>query len=357
MRNSNFFFSGELPPNSLNGISYSNACLLKHLKQRFNITLDTEVVDLKYHNKINVFKIVKFISRLFYVILTSYRQKFSFFYIVFSNSFFGSVKTLLIILFFKLFNKKSKVIIHFHRGDLKIQLQRSILLKVIFKLTLIFSNKLIVLSDKVNEYLVSNFNYNIDDIICLENTVYNEVYLDKCENTSDSLNCIFISNYIEEKGILVLLEAFKILGSKYKLKCYGNFTDANLKNVIDRYKSDNISINGPIVDFDKFDAISKSDLLILPSYNEGKPVILLESMMLGTPFIATKVGYIEEMVDLNYPFLMSEISANYLAQFIIRYFSLSIIDRNELSIKLKERYVLNYSNSIYFEKINLIFND
>ena len=123
------------------------------------------------------------------------------------------------------------------------------------------------------------------------------------------------------------------------------------------YKSENLTINGPIYDHDKFIALSNSDLLILPSYNEGKPLILLESMMLGTPFIATKVGYIDEMVESSYPFLLDNVSIDNLEKLVRKYFSLPIVQKNYLINSLINRYNLKYSNNIYLKKINEIFND
>ena len=356
MYNKNIFFSGELPPDSLNGIAYSNAILVKYLKQNNTIIIDKEVVDLKFHHKFSLVKTLNLLYRLINVIKNSYKLFFNYFYIVFSNSLVGAIKTLLIIYSFKLFNKKAIVIVHIHRGDLDKQIKKSNIFKFIFKLILVTSNKLIVLSDKLKYNILYEFQFK-GEVICLENTVFNETKLPKKNQNSSTLNCIYISNYIEEKGILVLLNTFKNLDNNYKLACYGSFTDETLKETIFSYKSENITINGPIYDHDKFIALSNSDLLILPSYNEGKPLILLESMMLGTPFIATKVGYIDEMVESSYPFLLDNVSIDNLEKLVRKYFSLPIVQKNYLINSLINRYNLKYSNNIYLKKINEIFND
>ena len=355
MPNSLIFFSGELPPDSLNGISYSNASLIKHLERNNTIIIDKEIVDLKYHNKFSLVKTFYFVNRLINVIKNSYRNKFNFLYLVFSNSLLGAIKTLLIIYSYKLFNKKSIVIVHIHRGDLEDKIQKSNSYKLIFKFLLFTSNKLIVLSDQLKDFILSNFQFK-NEIICLENTVFNEIKLPKKYYDSDVLNCVYISNYIEEKGILILLDAFKNLGHNYKLNCYGSFTSESLKEIIITYESENIKINGPIYDYEKFITISNSDLLILPSYNEGKPLVLLESMMLGTPFIATRVGYIDEMVT-EYPFLLEKLNVDNLADLIKKYYALPILEKNLLSSSLLNKYKLKYSNNIYFEKVKEIFND
>jgi glycosyltransferase involved in cell wall biosynthesis len=355
MTNNYIFFSGELPPDSLNGIAYSNACLIKHLENSFNVIINREFVDLKDHKKVSITKIFNFLDRLINIIKISYKKKFKFFYIVFSNSLPGVIKTLLIIYSFKLFNKKTTVIVHLHRGDLEKKIDDSYFFKLLFKLVMFNCNKLIVLSDKIKEFILSRFQFN-NEIYCLDNTVFNEVKIKKKEINSNILNCIYISNYIEEKGVLILLEAFKILGNNFKLNCFGSFTDEALKEIILKFESQNITINGPIYDNDKYIKISNSDLLILPSFNEGKPIVLLESMMLGTPFISSKVGYINELVETEYPYLLDKVEVEYLVQLIKNYSLLPILERNLLSNNLINRYDSKFSNNIYFENINKIFN-
>lgn len=356
MSNSFVFFSGELPPESINGISYSNLSLLSHLKKKHTVIIDREVVDLKHHNKINLYKIYSLFIRVLNTIKISYKKKFNFFYIVFSNSLFGAIKTLIIIYSFRLFNKKTIVIVHIHRGDLESQIQKSNFFKLIFKIINMSCNKLIVLSNHLADYLKYKL-YCENEIICLENTVFNEVNIYKEVQNRQFLNCVYISNYIEEKGVLILLDAFKKLGNNYKLNCYGSFSDKSLKNKILSFESENITINGPIYDYDKFSVISNSDLLVLPSYNEGKPLVLLESMMLGTPFISSRVGFIDEMIDSDYPYLLDNVEVDNLIQLVKKYSLLTLTEKKILSNSLINRYYLKFSNKIYFKNINQIFND
>jgi colanic acid/amylovoran biosynthesis glycosyltransferase len=105
-----------------------------------------------------------------------------------------------------------------------------------------------------------------------------------------------------EKGHAGLLEAFSRLGcdrSDLQLVLVGDGPD------LDRLKrrADALSIAGQVTfagrcgEKDALAWIARSDILVLPSFMEGLPIVLLEAMAIGTPVIATRVAGIPELVD------------------------------------------------------------
>jgi glycosyltransferase involved in cell wall biosynthesis len=54
---------------------------------------------------------------------------------------------------------------------------------------------------------------------------------------------------------------------------------------------------GPVFGRDKVKIMAGSDVMLLPSYSEGLPYALLESMAAGVPVIATPVGAIPDVVS------------------------------------------------------------
>ena len=220
-------FSGEIPPKSVHGVSFSNEINLRILRERFEIKIDEEIVDFRYHGKFDIRKSYNFVQRVFRIIGFSIFHKFDYFYIVLSTSTVGAIKTLLLMFIFKLFNK-SKVIVHIHRGDLQSFIDSKTINQKVFSLVEKLTSSFIVLSSETKFFLSERGNLEVD---VLENTVISENFLNQTKLPSSFLkfDFVFISNYIKEKGILVLLETFSKLPSNYVLNCYGSYTDLLLK--------------------------------------------------------------------------------------------------------------------------------
>ena len=121
-----------------------------------------------------------------------------------------------------------------------------------------------------------------------------------------STTFLFVSRLLKEKGIIELLEGFKLASNRYpiQLLIVGWF-DANnasslnqesLNNLISGY--DNITFLGKQSDIPEI--IALSDVSILPTYyREGTPRFLLESMAMRKPIITTKMPGCDHLVRNN----------------------------------------------------------
>ncbi len=106
----------------------------------------------------------------------------------------------------------------------------------------------------------------------------------------------------EEKGHRFLFEAINRLESQgirgtYLLAGDGAIKE-ELEEIVSRLKL-NHSVKFLGFRTDLQELMQVVDLIVLPSLNEGFPFALLEAMMAGKPFIATRVGCVEEMVEQN----------------------------------------------------------
>lgn len=109
-----------------------------------------------------------------------------------------------------------------------------------------------------------------------------------------------IARLTKVKGQELLIESFEILKSKYgniQLWFAGIGTQLETLQAIVNNKnlSDSIKFLGFIEDTPTL--INRSDIIVLPSYNEGLPLSLIEGMAMGKPLISTDIAGIPELIE------------------------------------------------------------
>ena len=91
------------------------------------------------------------------------------------------------------------------------------------------------------------------------------------------------------------------------------------------------------------------DLLVLPSYTEGFPNVVLEAMALGKAIVATDVGAIPEMLEAKCGLLVKPKDVQGLTT-VLR----SLLNdgnlRTELGNRARERALANYSIDVVFPR-------
>jgi glycosyltransferase involved in cell wall biosynthesis len=113
----------------------------------------------------------------------------------------------------------------------------------------------------------------------------------------DKKYIIYIGRVIKNKGMGELLEAFKNIEDRYHLLIIGEETkDKRYRLYARKNKLSNISFLGPIYENKKLKYLAAADCLILPSYTEGAPVVIMEALAQNLPVIATDVGGIKRMI-------------------------------------------------------------
>lgn len=118
--------------------------------------------------------------------------------------------------------------------------------------------------------------------------------------TNSSDEYIYVGRLSIEKGIYVLLKAFKEMPSK-KLCMIGT---GPLKEDVDayikRYNMNNIRILGFLPHDEVIKRISCARALIMPSvWYEGFPMTIVEAFFCGTPVIGSRLGNIQELLCMN----------------------------------------------------------
>lgn len=112
---------------------------------------------------------------------------------------------------------------------------------------------------------------------------------------------LFVGSLIPTKGVFELIDGFeKAIKEnpqiRLKIAGEGNSTEALQQLVGSKSLSHVISFLGAIPHKSLVTELHTADALILPSYREGVPNVIMEALATGTPVIATDVGGIPEVI-------------------------------------------------------------
>ncbi|MFN2514168.1 MAG: glycosyltransferase family 4 protein, partial [Pyrinomonadaceae bacterium] len=106
-----------------------------------------------------------------------------------------------------------------------------------------------------------------------------------------------------DKGIYRLLEIWpdlKIGPAELNFHAWGEEREALQRSVCRLGLEDRVHVNDAYSTPEELSAIlAGTDLVVLPSETEGLPVVLLEAMAHGVPFVATDVGAIRVLAGEN----------------------------------------------------------
>ncbi len=215
----------------------------------------------------------------------------------------GFYKDFLVVLLLKLFRKK--IVYHFHNKGV-LENSRKWYNRVLYKMAF----------------------YNTDSILLAPN-LYQDIerYVKKdrvhfCPNgipdiqkkpTAPIVNMngsgvcriLFLSNMMEEKGVLELLRAcqlLKIKGKTFECHFIGAWSDISenrFKSLVRQYDiHDLVYVHGKKYNDEKIPFFQNADIFVFPTYyhNECFPLVLLEAMQYQLPIISTREGAISEMV-------------------------------------------------------------
>ncbi|OUL37160.1 glycosyl transferase family 1 [Nostoc sp. T09] len=158
----------------------------------------------------------------------------------------------------------------------------------------------IVLSKTWQDYYVDNLGLNPKQVIVMPNPTELPAQVPNRQN-STKINLVFCGRVGQRKGAFDLIEAFAKLPDSQKqstqLILAGDGEIAKAQQLAANLNlAEQVTFLGWINSQQRDELLSKADMFILPSYNEGLPMAILEAMGWGLPIIATPVGGIPELV-------------------------------------------------------------
>jgi len=114
--------------------------------------------------------------------------------------------------------------------------------------------------------------------------------------SGDGGYALYVGRLSEEKGIDVLLEAWKLLETKIPLVIVGEGPMAS--KVASRARTIGADYRGPLSRHEVAECMRRASLLVFPSvWYEACPLVIAEAFACGVPVVCSRIGSLEEIVQ------------------------------------------------------------
>ncbi|MEA5601264.1 glycosyltransferase family 4 protein [Nostoc sp. UHCC 0252] len=216
--------------------------------------------------------------------------------------------------------------------------------------------RFIVLSDSWKKFYIENLGLKPEQVIVLPNAVRIPAQIPQ-RLDSNEVFFLFLGRIGERKGAFDLIHAFASIPieekSKAKLVIAGDGDVEKARSLIQSLNLvDYITIFDWVNQEKRDELLAKADVFVLPSYNEGLPMALLEAMSWGLAVITTKVGGIPEVVTQDHNGLLinpGEIQQlSEAMQSLIADKNLRMLLGNNARIRVKDLDINNYLASLKY---------
>lgn len=180
---------------------------------------------------------------------------------------------------------------------------------------------------------------------------------------NEPLKILFLGVLIKRKGVSDLLKATRLLkddlgSKKFQVVIAGSGQEEdNLKNECKELEiEDVVNFVGWTDGEKKTQLLKECQMLVLPSYNEGLPMAILEAMSYGMPIVATNVGDIPSaVIDGVNGYLVEPASSIELSRYLFDLISNKVLYKKMSKIS-REICIESYSEQNFFKKLINIYN-
>lgn len=300
-------FWGELPSTVIHGISLSNQRILSALADDFNIYKVEDNTTFGGRG----WALYSFFVSLFKLVFFSCKQV-DIYYVNLPMSYFGLYKVYLSALVVKFISPRVRIVPHLHRGDFLTFIESSRNRKLFKKFSSKVQTILVLSKSAATELSATPLIINQTKIEVLHNTVSVVTHKDEIfsllYNKINKQSFYCLCNYIPTKRIHKLVEIVNAIPVS-NMSFNGAISNASYMHQLKALDKNSICSFDSVINGDRKESkIRSSKALILPSLNEGMPLVILESLAQATPVICFDVGYIRDYLGDDYPGLVTELT-------------------------------------------------
>lgn len=257
-----------------------------------------------------------------------------------------------------------KIIFHLHGSEFaKTYENAGFFYKKIVRYVLNGSDKVFVLSEYWKSYVESiSVNKEVYVINNFPSPVFEEINDNRVYKNNSTVEFLFLGYIGQRKGVYDLVEAVALLNKMgirgFRIHVGGNGEIDKLKALITQKKLDQyFNVIGWVTGDLKYKLIKASDVLLLPSHNEGLPIAILEAISAGLAVLSTTVGGIPDAIsDERYGLLVEPGQPQELANAISRYLKTEGLIES-VARNARKLYDTHYSSTVNVERIQGVYAD
>jgi len=204
--------------------------------------------------------------------------------------------------------------------------------KILVNFPYSYADKIVVYSPRLIHFWGLE-SYQNKTLIAHEHFLNFKTFKNKTEYKDRQPLIGYIGRISKEKGVQNFVEALPAVRAIYPdlsilIGGDGPLTDEIKTYVLKEKLIDHVELPGWISHQELPDYLNRLRLLVIPSYTEGLPNILLEALACGTPVLATPVGAIPDIIrDGETGFIMESHTPECIAAGIIRAISSPDLDK------------------------------
>lgn len=261
---------------------------------------------------------------------------------------------------------KIPYIVTVHGGDIDKMVGKHPKIKQMTAKILENADRVIAVGERLKENIVADFQIPENQVEVLSMGVDTSVFIKREQaevhrflklNTDEKI-ILFVGNFIREKGVLELVQAFGKIKQEfpnhalYLLGAQRNegFNE-ELRAVIAENQLTDIYLKQPVDQQTLAKWMAAADLLALPSYHEGFGLVALEAMATGTPVVGSDVGGLSYLLQGHAGILVKPQDVDSLATGLRQ-----ALNNEEFSVQKMEAVVEKHSTNMVLQKLLTIYH-